>query len=191
MLRSVWPSYFYSVATLSLLDLLTFLVPHVVHYLKLGRLVPSTNPCHPKADKFHKIQTISLKLAPVRANCKYLPKKVSKFCCIGLRDSVFRIIMRKYIWTNTWLSRGSIWTVVAFALLQNNTIWEVSACNSMAYDFSLFLGHLWELRVKALTFTLLLITVLVLASPWISEPVYGQSKLAIFFCYNCITINLQ
>ena len=45
--------------------------------------------------------------------------------------------------------------------------------------------------MKALTFTLLLIIVVVLASSWISEPVYGQSKLAIIFCYNCITINLQ
>ena len=35
--------------------------------------------------------------------------------------------------------------------------------------------------MKALTFTLLLIIVLVLASSWISEPVYGQSKLANFF----------
>lgn len=90
MLRSVQPSYFYSVATLSFLDLLTFLVPHVVHYLKLGRLVPSTNPCHPKADKFHKIQLISLKLAPVRANCKYLTKKVSKFCCISFKRLCFQ-----------------------------------------------------------------------------------------------------
>ena len=57
--------------------------------------------------------------------------------------------------------------------------------------FLCFLVTYESLRVKALTFTLLLIIVLVLASSWISEPVYGQSKLAIFFCYNCITINLQ
>ena len=142
MLRSVQPSYFYSIATLSLLDLLTFLVPHVVHYLKLGRLVPSTNPCHPKADKFHKIQLISLKLAPVRANCKYLPKKVSKFCCIGSKRLCFQDHNAKVNRNKYMTLQGINRTIVAFALLQNNTIWEVSACNSMAYDVSLFLGHL-------------------------------------------------